>query len=109
MKGFMRLINPLERYIILPSFFTMYFTPSHLSWKRRFPGISTTGIWPSEFGQFRNSVGIWTFVEILLSFRQRCRMSTIVQNPKELRQQFLLLEFLLSIFRRNFDNIDIYH
>ena len=31
-------------------------------------------------------------------------MSTIVQNPKELRQQFLLLAFLLSIFRRNFNN-----
>ena len=33
-----------------------------------------------------------------------CRTSTIAQNPKELRPQFLLLEFLLSIFRRKFDN-----
>ena len=59
-------------------------------------------LWNSDI--CRNSTGTLTNAEIPLSFRQRCRTSTIDEIPKELRQQFLLLGFLLSIFRRHFDN-----
>ena len=41
-------------------------------------------------------------VKIPLEVHQRCRIFTISQNPTELRQQFLLLDFSLSIFRTNF-------
>ena len=72
--------------------------------KTWYSGIPTTGIWASEFRHCRNSDEVLTIVKIQLSFQQCWQISTIVQNPMELRQIFILLKFSLSIFRWNFDN-----
>ena len=57
-----------------------------------------------RFDNCRTSIGIWTTVALPLEVRQRCRISIIDENPTEFRQQFILLDFSLSIFRKNFDN-----
>ena len=51
------------------------------------------------------NLGIWisTMSNVHWSF-DNCRISIIDENPTEFRQQFILLDFSLSIFRKNFDN-----